>query len=673
MTQSFKLAIRNKKIKSPNERSFDLKLWDKKWSECGSPMEDKEECDIYLGGRVIDSLLNEIRSTLVDLYKRRPASSKKALIQSHVAFSNRNRAIIARPNIDDITTMDLHSLSTNKNPFGIEITYQELAEQSVDSIKSALLGILTGSHPVATSTSDDMDLLEFVQTENALSGLYRTYEDYWSALLWGAYELNVINADNKIYEIKQKPSDLIYEITQARKMKLDEHSDSFLFRMDLDAIDYTDLNYMKITGSGRTRKIKTDNLSKASHKLKFISSSIRHMIAKIERHYPSDFFNHEFKRHEFTVKDVLNVFSHLIIFSEAIMDRFPPDDSVFNVKKLSEFCPTFKVQELVLNIAKSTKISSTKVYNIVDFLTYKGEGNSDLWCHPIIEVDNNEVVILVSALNGSVIQRVAEHWFVSFGMDLTEKGTTYENLVIDSIARSVQRNPILNDYDIPISKRIKLVSGEEEEIDFLMRLGNKIIVGESKSIVTTDSSISHFRTIGVIAGAKDQVLRKTDFFRRNMEEVFSKISWNYELSKTYELIPLIFVSNKIHSGFPYENIFVTDEILLAKYFSGEDVPLLSDINSKSIAWFDLYETEGEAIDNLELYLSAPPQITKSYDDYGYKSMNIPCISDESTKIMFTRLVLKDASPADLVNRKFSFRLNTSDDFDEIVSKMDFLI
>ena len=670
MNNSFKTAVRNKKVKSPTERGFDLNLWNEKWIECGSASQVKEEYDVYLGGQIINELLREIRSTLGNLYKRRPNLSKKDLIKSHVAFSNRNIAILIRPDVNKINATDIHSLSTTKNSFEINITYQEMAEQNVESIKSALRGILTESIPAMVH--GDMDILEFVQTENALSGLYRIYEDYWSALLWGEYELNVIDLDNKVYEVKQRSTDLVYEITQSRKMKLDEHAKSFIFNIDLGVIDYTNLGYIKISGSGKTRKIKTGNLLKADSALKFSFLSIKSNIRKIESLYPPEFFSYQYKTDDFTVKDAFEVFLQLAIFSESIVDRFPRDDSVYNAKKLTEFCPSFKVQELALCIAKATGIPSAKIYKIMDFLTYKGQGNEDLWCHPIIDVGDNEVVILVSAVIGSVLQRVAEHWFVSFGLDLTKKGMTYENLVINSVTRSIERNPIIKNYDSPISKRFKLDSGEEE-IDFLMRLGRTLIVGESKSIVTTDSSISHFRTIGVIAGAKEQVLRKAEFVRQNMKEIFSSIDWQYEPLQKYEILPLIFVSNKIHSGFPYEDVQVTDEILLAKYLSGQEIPLLSDTNSRSIAWFDLYETESEAVANLDLYLSAPPQITKSNEDYYYKSMDIPCIEETSIKIIFTRFVLRDTSPSELINRKFSFPLKTADDFEEIVSEMKFLM
>jgi hypothetical protein len=41
MIISFKNELRNKKIKSPNEKGFDPSLWEKKWIECGAETPNK--------------------------------------------------------------------------------------------------------------------------------------------------------------------------------------------------------------------------------------------------------------------------------------------------------------------------------------------------------------------------------------------------------------------------------------------------------------------------------------------------------------------------------------------------------------------------------------------------------------------------------------------------------
>ncbi|MDP0971733.1 hypothetical protein Q6294_32860, partial [Klebsiella pneumoniae] len=81
-----------------------------------------------------------------------------------------------------------------------------------------------------------------------------------------------------------------------------------------------------------------------------------------------------------------------------------------------------------------------------------------------------------------------------------EKGTTYETRIVDKINSALGTNAFITDYDKAVSKRIKIES-IEEEIDLLARIDDLILIGEAKSIVTTDSEISKHRTSEVLQHA----------------------------------------------------------------------------------------------------------------------------------------------------------------------------
>ena len=666
---SFKEGVRTKKVAAPTDRKFSLEKWDSHWAK--TEPHEKEDHDLYLGGEIFHSLFDEIRSKIAELYQRTPDISANEFLRGLIAISNRNRALIVNLDIESIEGKDIRALSSENNIFGNDITLQELGDGAVDGIAIAIRSHLS-KNKLGEKTDNSIDPMGFILDEAALSQLYGIYESYWLALLWGEYELNCLDEEEKVYEVRQQdtPWEKAFEITQGRRIKLLEE-DLILFIDERYHFLVGEMCYIKIHGSGKSKKIISARLKNSGSDIKAIYLSTLLSIENAKSYFPELFFTKRNENMGFCIKDVYSVLVQLKLLSMQMADRFPKESSAYNIKKLNEYSPKFKRLEVAHAISKSIDEPVKKIESIIEFLTFKIDKNIDLWCHPVIDLKNGEITLLSSALEGGVLDRITEHWLVTSKFDLQIKGNVYEKLVTEMVKVAIEENELFKNYNSPISVEIK-INNCREEIDFLMRLGNIVIVGECKSVVVTDSSISHHRTKEILQHASEQAKRKSIFARENIDKVFEKCKWKFEKEIEYKFIPLVIISNKINSGFKFNDVFVSDEILLERYFSNNEMPLLSSVQCDKIAWFELYKTEKEAIENFPIYLENPPQLSRSVSDLEYKSMKIPILNQSSFKIMYTRLALTPIDPYKLIQEnKFSFPIKKSDNFEEKIFAADF--
>jgi len=379
----------------------------------------------------------------------------------------------------------------------------------------------------------------------------------------------------------------------------------------------------------------------------------------------------------FSINEALEVFRYLIILSVIFTRKYPADSSVYNVKKASEFCPKVNKIELYSSIKKSTGFEYGKIIKIFNFIEYKASEKQDLWCHPIISVSDYQYAFLTSALVTPVIIRVVEHWLVKLGIELQDKGLTYEKLVVDGINSAINQNAKILDFDKAVSRRIKFDKAEEE-IDLICRIGNLILIGEAKSIVTTDSPISNYRTVETLKKASAQVKRKTEFVKNNLPSLFEKLNWKYEPDIEYVYAQCILNSGRMYVGFDIDGVPVCDEKILIKYFNESEIPLLSVFDEKSnkerhLAWVKLYNNFDELKDNLNLYLNFPPQVFENEKHFEYKEMSIPYINKDSYKIIFERFIPIDLSVKDRVEIEHYFPVEKIKNYDKAIKKVDYIV
>jgi len=670
-TSGFKLNVRKGNITQPTQRGFKLTEWQAAWVSLKSP--SKEDETIYAAGTIFFSLFEELRNELGELYKQAPDTTNNTLIRSYCAISNRDRAVLGKKTSDVNGPQSIHAITASSGQDAGQVTLQEVADQCVDSVHKAIeFAVKRKSDPF--KAEKPLTIFEFTQKEAALSNIYDLYEDYWQALLWGDYDFFVLDKKNKVFQIKQKNSE--YEIyrtaTHIRKSKLAAQLSTICASKAFLKYHQND-HYISSVKIKRDKKLRSKSIVTADEKIQAMNSDIQYKILALQDFFPQHFLEKRPKGFEFNILDLLQAFRLLVLLAAESVDRFPKDDSIYTHNKLLEFCPWIKKNELINAIARALDFDYKKSCQIVDFLTFNAAPKQELWCHPLLDIGSGKLAYLVSSALTPVITRVVEHWLVAFNIDLQEKGEQFENELLSSVSDAINGNGLVQDYEEPVGKRFKLSSGDEEEIDLLLKFGETILVGELKSIVTTDSAISSYRTYSTLEYATNQAVRKSDYIKDNIEEVFNILGWEYSGSFQYKLLPVVITSNPIFTGISINSVPVCDPKILTAYLEKNTASLLSTQNDgkfEDIAWYQLYCDFQEFQDNIAKYLNDPPQLYQVKYFLHHDTVGIPYIDDDSFKIMFTRLIPRDFDINEVFTIPASFKATKSSDFEEQVEKMD---
>lgn len=665
MSDKFVSKIIKGKIKPPTRADFSLEKWNEEWTkvEANSSVRDKK---VYKMGIIMDGVLKDIREKLADLYRKAPKTNYEKLMISYIASSNRTSAVAlklakstAAENASDIM------LETNR--LGNKQSLGEVVHGAVDgfqlAIRECIRGIEKNNHVIRSA--DPIAEMDFIQKEGWLSQLYHTYIHLWQCVLWGDYNLIEVDSANKIFRIEQPntPFEIAFNNSSQRKESLSAQKILIAAQSTVARLFNSD-KYIYIVRDNKKRVARVASIIDADRKIIIINAQWRIGESDINHYFPKEWLNNDFGK-GFCLSEVLDVMRVLMLTANIETEKYPENDSAFNVNKLREFCPTVQISSLERALSEATDIKVVKISKILDFLTFDSSPNGDLWCQPLIKIKKDKYALLTSALNAPVIFRLFERWAYFFDIDLSEKGTTYETKIVDELNRALKKNEYITNYDNAISKRIKIKSGEEE-IDLLARIDDLILLGEAKSIVTTDSEISKYRTSEILQHAGEQVVRKLEFLKENLQTVFERLNWNYDPNKDYKFSGFIINSSRIFVGHAFNTIPVIDEKILQAYFSSNKINLLTvgaQDKLKTIAWLSLYNNINELKCNFNKYIESPPQLNANTKNYEYNEIGFPYMNDDSYKVSKKYLVFKSSGLLAPMEQEHIFPVIKSADYE----------
>ncbi|EPF5076761.1 TPA: hypothetical protein ROW14_003149 [Yersinia enterocolitica] len=665
MSDKFVNKVIKGKIKPPMRADFNLEKWNEEWSkvEANSSERDKK---VYTMGIIIDDLLRDIREKLTDLYGRAPKTNYEKLMISYIASSNRTSAVALKL-AKGTLAINANDIMLKADRLGHKRSLGEVVHGAVDGFQLAIRECIKGieNNNKITRSADPIDEMNFIQQEGSLSQLYHTYIHLWQCVLWSDYNLIEVDTENKIFKTEQPntPLEIAFNNSSQRKEKLSAQMSLIATRHEI-TLPFNSDKYVFIIRDNKKRVAKVASISNATRELITTNALWRMGENDLEDHFPKEWLNNDFGK-GFSLSETLNVMRVLMLIANSETEKYPEDDSAFNVNKLREFCPTVQASSLELALCEATDINLVKVSKILDFLTFSSSPTGDIWCQPLVKLKKNKYALLTSALNAPVIFRLFERWASLFDIDLSKKGTTYETKVVDELNKAIRKNEFITDYDNAISKRIKIKT-YEEEIDLLARIDDLILIGEAKSIVTTDSEISKYRTSEVLQHAGEQVVRKTEFLKANLQAVFERLNWSYDNNKNYKFAGFIINSSRIFVGHAFSSIPVIDEKILQAYFTSNEIKLLTVVSQdklKTIAWYKLYNDIHELKDNFSKYITVPPQLNANTKGYEYNEIGFPYMHKDSYKISKKYLLLKSGSLLALMDQEHSFPVIKSADYE----------
>ena len=634
MSNTFKELIIKNKIKSPTHRGFKLEVWEKKWNEVKETNTEDEH--LFLAGKVFHQAFVELRTLLKDLYKNHcPKTSNRELLKLFVSTINRDRCILFNKIQEDIQG-SLFNIYIDEN-----LNILEFGDAIVESKAKAIhfrIDSLNKKEVLKNGTKP-YDILDFVLLESKISEIYGSFEYCWQLLVYDNYSFLQKNPKSFSMQSGFSNAEVFFLLSQIRKNRLYSQYDLTINLPNFKHVGQNDL-YVCIEGKN---KFSVKSISSAQDKIKIENRSFRINEAFIPDHIPKELLHRDIDK-GFKLIEVIEVFRYLKLFSYQLVSHYPSKFEFKNKHEFLKFSDTIKRSSLINSIAKSSKLHYSKVKNIIDFLSYDSLPKQELWSHPIIPISGNELILLTTAIVDNQLLRSVEDWLGVLNIDLSKKGDLFEKNIIQKINEYASKNKYLVNYSPAISGKYK-VNGSSEEIDFLMKVGQTILVGELKSIVTTDTPISHFNTLNILEHATDQAVRKAEFVKSNIEELCIQLDWlPAQQPEDVEIVSFVLNSNRVYSGFTLNDVPVCDDLIFASYFEDNQVPLVSVRGEGSIehlAWLEIYDGFDSFQNNIKSYLHTPPQIQESKDDLALKTNSFNPMVDSISEFNIERLVLKE--------------------------------
>jgi hypothetical protein len=620
----------SKKLKHPTQKGFDEDIWRGHESEY---MFDKHQSKAALSfGLHLFKTLGELRDWLEYLDQCKPKSLTEHSLKRHfVSLSNRHRKALSdltKDRLESITNQESGEFMINHifdlpgASIGPEeeknghLTLTDSAHQIVDNFKLVLQSLVVQKKQEPSVSSDSNTLeplneLEWLYGQELVSALYDLLESYWHLVV---YEENIPLYDRKKNIIFFNPINSELNIAKAVSLKRMDN-----YRASVTAI--TASLFKKIQSSiGYSFPIEVKKRKGVSYRpcdLKIkpkeflvVHANTIHSIQDVHDAISLDICSKKPDEFGFSLNDVLQVFLSIRLFSLDKFHKFSSNTEYKNKGDLFRFNIEIDIQKFIKTISKCLKIDHRKVADIIEFLHYKSGNQFDLWSNPIIKKNGKKSFILITPFLDAVLTRNSEYWLRQLNISLKEKGEGFEDYVRSSIKNSLE-NSLISGGCFQVPDKILRFSGNFEEIDSLVIVGNCALVIEIKNIVAVDSPVSFATSAKRIKEGVKQVKRKCAFVEKNKAEIINR----YEIDiKKGELnvIPVVLVSNFICAGCVVDGVSVTDLLIFQAFFDKKGrIPILSfdfERDSKHRVEVEVYDSLTNAEKNIDEYLRNPPQL-----------------------------------------------------------------
>ena len=442
--------IQKGKIKQPHQRGFSLKSWDKKFRKISRPSSYDQM--IFDAGVIFYELFELIRSDLAQVIKHSPPASSRNKVKALCGLSNRGFCCLRtdlkndmndiRKKADDkiILMSNIRATTNTNNPNKQQFLYDQVANMNVDGVQKALVGALKSEDVGSRKEKLTMD---YLLHEARLSNIYYAFEGMWESILYGVYSFRY-DAENKKIYISEKGSEHGYNFT-IEKMRNDRLNQSVLHQIaSFPLIDRVGgFKRLQFSGTGKSRRV-IESTNK-DHIFTRARLSYKYQSDLLFDTLPKQLISENLNGYEFSVLEVLQVFEHLMCLAMDYTERLPQNTDLFTIQGVNAFSTKIKRSSLGKALSKITGIKLKTVNGIVRFLTFEGDFNKDIWCHPLVKESEASVYLLVSPLWSPRVLRLAEHWLDFSATDAADKGYLYEDTVASCMSEFFDENPLIGD------------------------------------------------------------------------------------------------------------------------------------------------------------------------------------------------------------------------------------
>lgn len=306
--------------------------------------------------------------------------------------------------------------------------------------------------------------------------------------------------------------------------------------------------------------------------------------------------------------------------------------------------------ELVQTIAKAIDTPIPAADAIVRFLTFgelltsdpdnprrpgasigrRGKGDRGLWAAPLVFVPGEQILLIPTTVFelGSFIYRV-EAWLERGGIDdeaLEHRGDRYERVLRRRCAEAITNNLTLSTARVA-PDGVARSATFPHQIDLLLRLGNRVIVGEVKCLLTPADPHQWDRFLRTkLPAAARQARDRAEELRRRPDVVASALGMSVEEAEWLSVEPIVVLN--IGAGFSLrmEGCRVVHADFLLSYLRGPVMESGSAVRHGKPTvsrLLKLYENERDAGDRFDSVMADPWPLRRFLDRLQWQHTSYP--------------------------------------------------
>ncbi len=292
-------------------------------------------------------------------------------------------------------------------------------------------------------------------------------------------------------------------------------------------------------------------------------------------------------------------------------------------------------------------IEPDQAVEIIDFLTFaekqkviggkrarrenagSEQGHRGLWSAPLVHVPGENAILLPRPVFeiGSSLFRV-EAWLEKGGIDDTEfehRGELFEKSYRGRIVRAVGSNASLPKA-IVVSGGIDACNDFPEQIDLVIRLGSKLLVGEVKFLLTPADPHQWQRHFLKLADAAEQANRKARLLASRPDVIACKVGIPEAEARDLVTTPLVVLNHGAGFSLEIEGCRVVDAEFLWTYLNAPQMTIAGVRKGKGRIveqLVRLYTDEEDAAGKFDLIMAKPFPLKKFVDRIEWRMVPYP--------------------------------------------------
>jgi hypothetical protein len=338
-----------------------------------------------------------------------------------------------------------------------------------------------------------------------------------------------------------------------------------------------------------------------------------------------------------TLRILLEAWEVLHSLCELKLSTFPKTTDVYKFNKLKQYCPKFERNTLTTMFCQYIECTGETANDILDFLSFVPNNRTELWAKPLVKIEEDVYSMCFSVVIHGNALRMLELWMRYSGIPIGDKGIGFEAYCIWYIKSMQKGQSQLQDFGIHDSSFNFTTESGSEELDVVIWFTNTIIICEAKCNYFPSSPIEMHSYYSTLDGAAEQVKRKADFVRSNLEAFLNQMpsipAFSPDVVRVY---PVILTNQQEGVGFPVNDIPVTDLLILNAYLERgymHQFAIFEKGEMKASSKVDFYASSADAADKIENYLKEPPQVRQYVRYLTTADSGMPALAKDDKAIV----------------------------------------